>query len=663
MPVIGQGSFGCVHRPSLKCETTDLIDYTNKISKLLIKKEADKEIKQYEKMDKVDPDKKYSLDKPIKCKLKNSETNIKQVKLCDNPDKFLNNNDIRLLIMDYGGFNLSDLLKTELPKKSKEEKIIMCEKIIIYLYNVFEAIKLFNKKKVTHRDIKSENIVMNFEEKKISVIDFGIMDNYNNCKKQAKTNTYRYGMIWWSIPPYALFINNNSFDDVKTIKQRNNWFNEFIKLHGIESGQQMKTFYNRISRNNLLDISVVKNILINDLNQTMNTINNFSHDKYLNSVLPLLDIHNLGTTVLHVLTYAKLYIKNDYLIEQLKDLGLKMISFNVFNHIRINEASNSYKKILEKSGLLEKYNFIIKDDEIKQKQLTYTQIVNEPEKYSLDTMAPNINRNMPPISILTVYQNKNKSPKKKKQTKKVHFDLPSRSKNKNLSKSPIIITKKTRKNISPIDTTTPPGKIRNPRTGRFINMPSEKTQKATPPGKTRNPKTGRFINKPVEKTRKATPPGKTRNPKTGRFINKPDAKLTKREKDMIKEMITILSSKKTKKNTEKINLIKGTLKRTPPGKKLNPKTGRYVSVKPPKTVKKTPPGKIRNPKTGRFVTIKPTKQTRKKTPPGKMRNPKTGRFITIPTPKTKKPCPPGKIINEKTGRCVEEFKTKRFYFF
>ena len=49
-----------------------------------------------------------------------------------------------------------------------------------------------------------------------------------------------------------------------------------------------------------------------------------------------------------------------------------------------------------------------------------------------------------------------------------------------------------------------------------------------------------------------------------------------------------------------------------------------------------------------------TKKVIKECPPGKMINPKTGRCINIPEnkSKTKKGCPPGKMINPKTGRCI-----------
>ena len=59
--------------------------------------------------------------------------------------------------------------------------------------------------------------------------------------------------------------------------------------------------------------------------------------------------------------------------------------------------------------------------------------------------------------------------------------------------------------------------MRNPKTGRYINIPKTKTKKRTPPGKMRNPKTGRLINKPTF-TIKKCPRGKVLNPKTNRCV-------------------------------------------------------------------------------------------------------------------------------------------------
>jgi len=75
----------------------------------------------------------------------------------------------------------------------------------------------------------------------------------------------------------------------------------------------------------------------------------------------------------------------------------------------------------------------------------------------------------------------------------------------------------------------PPGKIVNPKTGRCINKPKEKTHKK--PGRPRKnvDKPGsQEPEEPKEKPKKECPPGKIVNPKTGRCINKPKEKTQKR---------------------------------------------------------------------------------------------------------------------------------------
>ena len=78
-----------------------------------------------------------------------------------------------------------------------------------------------------------------------------------------------------------------------------------------------------------------------------------------------------------------------------------------------------------------------------------------------------------------------------------------------------------------------------------------------------------------------------------------------------------------------------------------------------------PPGKEINPKTGRCVKSKVVKDLTGPCPPGKERNPSTGRCIKIKQNKTVKlreekkeeACPEGKERNPKTRRCINKCKT------
>lgn len=93
-------------------------------------------------------------------------------------------------------------------------------------------------------------------------------------------------------------------------------------------------------------------------------------------------------------------------------------------------------------------------------------------------------------------------------------------------------------------------------------------------------------------------------------------------------------------------------KECPPGKVMNPKTGRCVKDKAASKKKECPPGKVMNPKTGRCVKDKAASE-KKECPPGKVVNPKTGRCVKDKATSKKKECPPGKVVNPKTGRCVK----------
>ena len=94
--------------------------------------------------------------------------------------------------------------------------------------------------------------------------------------------------------------------------------------------------------------------------------------------------------------------------------------------------------------------------------------------------------------------------------------------------------------------------------------------------------------------------------------------------------------------------------------KSSPKPSQEEVEKPP-TDKECPPGKIVNPKTGRCIN-KPKEKTHKKPGrPKKFDKPEEPKEKSTDKPSTDKPekeCPPGKIVNPKTGRCINKPKEK-----
>jgi hypothetical protein len=76
--VIGEGTYGCIHEPSLECKNKS-IKYNKKISKILLKKYAKKEMNEYNMLSKIDKKHDYYLGNPILCDPTNNEYNLKSI--------------------------------------------------------------------------------------------------------------------------------------------------------------------------------------------------------------------------------------------------------------------------------------------------------------------------------------------------------------------------------------------------------------------------------------------------------------------------------------------------------------------------------------------------------------------------------------------------------
>ena len=82
--IIGEGKYGCVLKPSLKCrKTKKSFHYKNKISKIMKKSESATEMVEYDIMKRIDPSHQYYLGYPTKCSPKKTEMAKKSVKKCE----------------------------------------------------------------------------------------------------------------------------------------------------------------------------------------------------------------------------------------------------------------------------------------------------------------------------------------------------------------------------------------------------------------------------------------------------------------------------------------------------------------------------------------------------------------------------------------------------
>jgi hypothetical protein len=141
--VIGEGSYGCVHKPSLHCSHPPNTDfsYKNYVSKIMETDYAKEELDEFLVIGKIDPTDEYHLGEPILCKpeldnkmaLKSIEK-CKEVEILDvkrAPDKY------SLLIMRYGGPDLKAFIHSHLDTYFKTNKEKQLDKLLLECWVLF----------------------------------------------------------------------------------------------------------------------------------------------------------------------------------------------------------------------------------------------------------------------------------------------------------------------------------------------------------------------------------------------------------------------------------------------------------------------------------------------------------------------------------------------
>lgn len=83
--LVAQGAYGCVYRPPLPCKDAS-IDITGRVTKMMLKSEAKKELREYEHINEIDPKFEFHLEAPYRCSIgTNTFTGLsdKELKECD----------------------------------------------------------------------------------------------------------------------------------------------------------------------------------------------------------------------------------------------------------------------------------------------------------------------------------------------------------------------------------------------------------------------------------------------------------------------------------------------------------------------------------------------------------------------------------------------------
>ena len=343
MPLIGEGGYGCVFKPSLICanDQSNAASYKDKISKYIIHRHAETELSETKEVTDMDKKEKYHVGTPTMCNpLPDSIKKEKDMTKCGmrkNPEKKV------LLIMNDGGHSLTDWLddKSRLltafggadgPKKVR--------KFWIAAMNLINGVELFQKNGFIHNDIKPDNIVYNPKKNEFKYIDFGISEKkQDSIKKAANNNSLVGNKYFWSIPFEQRFINVNDYNNL-ILYANNSISNSISSLNDIDiavkfsNRVQLKKSIRKLSGIELYSQYVNGSYAVTDvmanvwvIDSVASVLYHSTYNNFVNASLDSRDTYGVGFSLLHAahVFYANALI-TQHTFECFRDLFSKMCS-------------------------------------------------------------------------------------------------------------------------------------------------------------------------------------------------------------------------------------------------------------------------------------------------------------------------------------------------
>jgi serine/threonine protein kinase len=345
---IGEGSYGCVHKPSLRCKQKK-VDYTNKVSKIMTKKHSRTELGEYKKIEALDKSKQFYLGKPVSCVPSDDDSAKQAVNMCEH---FKGNSikDYNLLIMNDGGNNLEQYANKMRNFSRTPENIEKIEKFWIEAQRILLGLTVFNDNGIVHHDLKPQNLVYNEDTNRTNFIDFGLMTTMDKIKNESNVSLYGLGRAHWSFPLEMEFINKNGYLKYAQLSdyEKSHCLN-FLSL----DNDDIKTFlrYVTTTNNKLLvwdDIRVDYCNLINSMRED-------NYDEFLERVMRTIDVYGIGMAFMYILNKTR-HLIEPKLENELRTLFYNMVTPNVFERYLPNLVLNKFETILFENGILTKYN-------------------------------------------------------------------------------------------------------------------------------------------------------------------------------------------------------------------------------------------------------------------------------------------------------------------
>ena len=354
--VIGEGTYGCAHRPPMKCQN-EPVRNKNDISKLMTSANAAKELKEFALIDAADKRKQFYLGKPSKCAPDRILSNIRSISKCPS-GKFdpVKMDDYSLLVMKYGGQDLEQFGEDVRTWTKTKENVDAIELFWLEVVRLFYGLKVLHDNNVVHHDLKQQNIVYDRATNRANLIDFGFME-----KKSTRIYAAKLSASWlgnkhhWSFPFEAVFWNKDDYMMAARRGKNERTYKEFADSVATNCGyffiSTLPVRFIKLHQKNAIKTMTAgafQNVLAFEPTDE-------AYDRFIDKSFDTVDSYGLGIALIFVLHRSK-HLLSDEFYRNITDIIVDMLSPGVFLRSTPDQLLAKYEDILTTSGLLEKHN-------------------------------------------------------------------------------------------------------------------------------------------------------------------------------------------------------------------------------------------------------------------------------------------------------------------
>ena len=373
--VIGEGAYGCVHKPSIHCKTgvPTNFDYSDYVSKIMKTSDAEDELKEFIVIGSYDKTNEFHLGAPIMCPPALTseiiETDIAKCKhiksryIREKPDKY------KLLLLKFGGPDLKELCNNQLIKYLKTNKAVKTDLFLLEVHRLLRGLKFLKENGLVHNDIKPQNILFNTKTGELKYIDFGLMRKKKVIIESSTNNDNFLGIFHWSYPFECGFMNKKLFQkyrsssDVKREEYTKQLSNLIVTKSEVNTlklpirhPDAFNILFTYINPEGIIPLSATKYSYIQHFFDGFNQMidSSIPYSDMLNTITDSIDVFGLGFTMQYILNcFKRQKAVNMETFTRLSSFFHKMYDFNPFTReINIDTLINEYETIMLETGIL-----------------------------------------------------------------------------------------------------------------------------------------------------------------------------------------------------------------------------------------------------------------------------------------------------------------------